>query len=380
MTQDSNQVRSSFLAAATALLALGIQGCAPGENLSLASSSESLHGPPAVRAFTFRYEATIAGVPESAKTVFLWLPFPPDTEDQTVHSMHVDAPFPYEIVTESRYGNRALRFDVPPGTERATVVVSVEIERRERIRRPGQARPLLTVPGNGVSGESRATIEALAPERWLESDRLIPVDETIRAWAQESVGEAETDIQKVRAIYDYAIENLKYDKRGDGWGRGDIYWACDAKRGNCTDFHALVIGYSRALGIPARFEMGFPVPPDRGEGEIDGYHCWAQLYVQGHGWLPVDASQAFKYPERREYFFGAHDENRILFTYGRDLSFPGMEGEPLNDVIYPYAEVDGRSHEDLEKRFSYRDLERSPARAEGRATPLAPSPAQRAPS
>jgi len=33
----------------------------------------------------------------------------------------------------------------------------------------------------------------------------------------------------------------------------------------------------------------------------------------------VDASEAWKNAAKREYFFGAHDTNRVFFTYGRDI-------------------------------------------------------------
>jgi len=143
-------------------------------------------------------------------------------------------------------------------------------------------------------------------------------------------------------------------------GEGDLRpcrQACDQKRGNCTDFHAVFVGFNRALGIPARFEIGFPIPPDRGEGEIGGYHCWAQFHTRDYGWIPVDASEASRHPDNREYFFGAHDENRLLFSVGRDLVFPGMTGEPLNFFVYPYVEVDGEPFTDVEQRFYYTDVE-----------------------
>ena len=132
--------------------------------------------------------------------------------------------------------------------------------------------------------------------RWLQPDRLVPIDGNIKQWAQEVVDAAgaKTDLEKARAIYNHIVATVKYDKSGQGWGRGDIYYACDARRGNCTDFHAIFIGYSRALGIPARFAIGFPLPADRGAGQISGYHCWAEVYVKGIGWVPVDASEAAK--------------------------------------------------------------------------------------
>jgi transglutaminase-like putative cysteine protease len=80
--------------------------------------------------------------------------------------------------------------------------------------------------------------------RWLEPDRLVPIDGKIKQWAKEVVDAAgaKTDLEKVRAIYNHIVATVKYDKSGQGWGRGDIYYACDARRGNCTDFHAIFIG------------------------------------------------------------------------------------------------------------------------------------------
>ena len=75
-------------------------------------------------------------------------------------------------------------------------------------------------------------------ERWLQPDRLVPLDEQIRGIAAEVTAQAETPLEKARAIYDYVVDTMVYDKSGTGWGNGDIYWACDVKTGNCTDFHA----------------------------------------------------------------------------------------------------------------------------------------------
>jgi transglutaminase-like putative cysteine protease len=150
---------------------------------------------------------------------------------------------------------------------------------------------------------------------------------------------------------------MRYDKTGEGWGRGDAVWACTSKRGNCTDFHSLFIGMMRSSGIPARFEIGFPLPDGKTEGDIGGYHCWAEFYLAGIGWVPVDASEAWKKPAKRDFFFGAHDTNRVFFTYGRDIRLsPDQKGDPLNYFIYPYAETNGQPVKNLQTHFSFRDV------------------------
>ena len=70
----------------------------------------------------------------------------------------------------------------------------------------------------------------------------------------------------------------------------------------------------------------------------------------------IDASEAAKNPEKREYFFGAHDENRVEFSIGRDLNLnPKPARESLNYFVYPYVEVDGKVFTSVDKSFSFRD-------------------------
>ena len=139
----------------------------------------------------------------------------------------------------------------------------------------------------------------------MRPDRLIPTDGKIKELAVEVTGSKRGTIAKAKAAYDYLFTNMRYDKTGSGWGRGDAVWACDAKRGNCTDFHSPFIGILRADGIPARFDIGFPLPENKDKGDIAGYHCWAEFYARKTGWIPVDISEAWKAKEKEDYFFGA---------------------------------------------------------------------------
>ncbi len=190
----------------------------------------------------------------------------------------------------------------------------------------------------------------------LQPDALVPVTGLpAELAAKVTRGKTET-LDKARAIYDYVFSTLRYDKTGTGWGRGDVLYACDAKKGNCTDFHSLFIAMARSQGIPARFEIGFPLPADKHSGEIAGYHCWADFYVDGKGWIPVDISEAWKHPDKRDYFFGSHDVNRVQFSMGRDLRLnPPQQGKALNYFVYPYVEVNGQEYSNVSLAFSFAD-------------------------
>ena len=165
-------------------------------------------------------------------------------------------------------------------------------------------------------------------------------------------------------IYDVVNKHMRYSKVGTGWGQGDSVWACDSGFGNCSDFHSLFISIARAEGIPAKFEMGFPLPEKRGEGEIVGYHCWAKFRPEGKDWVPVDISEANKNPRLKDYYFGNLSENRVTFTTGRDLELvPRQKGGALNFFIYPYVEVDGQmlGADQVRGKYTFRDLEESPS-------------------
>jgi len=283
------------------------------------------------RNFHLEYAATLKDLPAGAKHVDLWLPVPHDDEFQQIRNLKIESPVPYRIAVAAD-GNRILH-----ATGAVSIRLSFDATRIEHV----------------LSHRADENVS-----QYLQPDRLVPIDDKIREWAREVVDQAHahTQLEMARAIYNHVVATVKYDKTGKGWGRGDIYYACEARRGNCTDFHAIVIGYARAVGIPARFAIGFPLPADRGAGKIAGYHCWAELYIAGTGWVPVDASEAAKNPAKREYFFGAHDEDRIEFSKGRDLILtPRQQGEPLNYFVYPYAEVDGAPFAAV-LDVSYRDV------------------------
>ncbi len=309
-----------------------------------------------VRTFDLVYEAEVQHIPSGAARVDVWIPLPQDDPYQEIITQRVDSPYDCTVHTDPEYGNKILHLSLADADVRTIpITLSFRVRRREHVQPlligvPRRARDALSLPkGAGVPVPSN--------QRWLQPDRLVPLDQRIRDIAVEVTDEAETQLEKARAIYDYVVDTMVYDTSGTGWGNGDIYWACDVKTGNCTDFHALFIGLNRAVGIPATFEIGFPLPPDRSAGEIEGYHCWAQFYLDGVGWVPVDTSEANKHPDKREYFFGAHDPHRVLFTLGRDITLqPPQQGPPLNYFIYPYVEVDGQPFDHVDHRFRFEDV------------------------
>ncbi|MCB1848582.1 MAG: transglutaminase domain-containing protein [Halieaceae bacterium] len=295
------------------------------------------------RTFEFSYQL-LAGELPTGETVDIYLPLPAEHAGQRVVASSLQSNLPGEIGVEERHGNRYYR-----------------IHRPANINAPVQATLNWTVERSTVTAGSSDGASEGELARYLAPNSLVPVGHEILQPILAEIHEQRADdspAATARAIYDWVVDNMEYKKVGSGWGNGDTFWACSERYGNCTDFHALFIALARSEGIPARFEIGFPVPLERPAGDIGGYHCWVQFYLPGQGWVPIDASEAAKHPEQRELLYGTHPADRVHFTTGRDLVLSeGSAAQPLNYFIYPYVEVGGKPWRvKLDTRFSYREL------------------------
>lgn len=297
------------------------------------------------RQFTFHYAFTVKNLP-AGKKVRIWIPAAQSDRYQQVKVVSAKGDAPLTKTTESKFGNEIYFAEIEKAAQpELHFEVEYDVVRHERI---ALSSPMRLV-GVALPRKER--------EQYLQPDALVPVT-GLPADLAIKVTAGKTDpLDKARAIYDYVFTTLKYDKTGTGWGHGDVLYACDAKKGNCTDFHSLFIAMARSQGIPVRFEVGFPLPPDKHSAEIAGYHCWSDFYIDGKGWIPVDISEAWKHPEKRDYFFGAHDVNRVQFSMGRDLKLnPVQDGKALNYFVYPYVEVDGQEYSNVSLAFSFADV------------------------
>ncbi|HYM77391.1 MAG TPA: transglutaminase-like domain-containing protein [Candidatus Dormibacteraeota bacterium] len=296
------------------------------------------------RHFTFHYAFTVKNVP-SGRKVRVWIPAAQTDAYQEVKIVSTKGNLPLKKERESKYDNEVYFAETnnAPAAE-LHFDIEYDITRRERVAL------------NPAPRLATAALTTKERQEDLQADALVPVTGLPAELAAKVTQGKTQPLDKAHAIYDYVFTTMKYDKTGTGWGHGDVLYACDAKKGNCTDFHSLFIAMARSQGIPARFEIGFPLPPDQHSSEIAGYHCWSDFYIEGKGWIPVDISEAWKHPEKREYFFGSHDANRVQFSMGRDLKLsPAQDGKPLNYFVYPYVEVDGQEYPNVSLAFSFAD-------------------------
>ena len=294
---------------------------------------------PSERSFRFHYAVTITALqPKSQARI--WIPIAKSNAHQQVKVIQTNLPAEPQVTVEKTFGNKVFYFEAA-ANENGEIPLEVvyEITRSE------------VTPETGHASEKRNR------ELFLQANRLVPIGGKPFELFIGGNKPAGDPLSIARELYDKVDTHVKYDKPASGnWGRGDAVCVCDSKYGNCTDFHSLFISLCRSINIPAKFEIGFPIPERKGSGDVDGYHCWAWFARNGH-WVPVDISEADKHPELKDYYFGNLSADRVLFTTGRDLQLdPAPQFGPVNFLIYPHIEVDGTLHSNFSKRFRYEDI------------------------
>ncbi len=268
--------------------------------------------------FDFLYMATLPEITEPAR---MWLPLPTSDAFQTVEVSSMEIPGKSQILKDQEYGNQVLFVNLDKKDSNKNIELLFHVR---RIEKDAYVEP------------------QTASEKYLEPNRLVPLNEDFKSIAEKVVKGKNGDLVRARALYDYVIDNMSYIRNGEGWGNGDATYACNVKTGNCTDFHSYFIALSRSISIPARFSIGASIPSSRNEGGIHSYHCGAEFYAEGK-WWPVDISEADKYSNLASYFFGRHPANRIELSRGRDLVVePGPVTGPINFLAFPVLEIGGK--------------------------------------
>lgn len=323
------------------------------------------------REFSFTYSVNLE--PSQNKKIELWLPVPITNEVQTISNLVIDSDgLSFEIKEEKKYNNKYVYIYSNFGTTvNKTINMTFDVKRLEH---------------------QNVNYENVNPSDYLSSSMLVPVG----TYFSKSIKDNSLDKDDMRGVYDYILKGMHYGKPksvdnkyyNDPWlseegkygnrnvsraqvlalyqfaeqtkgnytfGNGNSYYACDIGVGNCTDYHSYFISLSRTLKIPARFHMGFPIPEGK-EGKVGGYHCWADYYIEGEGWYPVDISEADKDKSKKDYFFGTVDESRVEMMKGRDFILEGYNGGKVNLFIYPILEINDKESSVFLKTFNYKNL------------------------
>ena len=153
-------------------------------------------------------------------------------------SIHV--PSILHINADHQYGNRIGYFETSvPDDGNVSFSISYQVKRLE-------------------ASQDGQTIDDATKMRFLQKNNMVPITgKPLELIGDRQLGDKPTNVG--RHLYEIVEQFMTYDKTNPGYGNGDVLWACNSKTGNCTDFHSLFISLARSQGLPARFEIGFPL-------------------------------------------------------------------------------------------------------------------------
>jgi transglutaminase-like putative cysteine protease len=304
----------------------------------------------AERSFRFQYTTTVREEQSKEGAVQVWVPLPQNTEQQVIGPLAVQSPLPWSEAIEKRGNNRMLYVQVPQGSPSVSIDVQYDVLRkRQHVERPSE------------DADYGADFDPKKLNAWLSPNANVPTDGFIAQQARAVTNRREPPVVRARKLFDYLMNTLEYDWAGCTPDRihelGNLAQACDLRKGTCTEFHGLYVGYARAMGIPAKFMFGFNVPDDKEDSVVGGYHCWAEIYLPVVGWFPIDVSEAVKarakqHPQAAvDFYFGGADCHRVHMTNGRDVVLePRQPGGLVDKFIFSYAM---RGTEKLDPELSF---------------------------
>ena len=114
-------------------------------------------------------------------------------------------------------------------------------------------------------------------------------------------------IAQAKAIYDYLHRELAY---------GRPCRIVGGTKPNCATYAAMFFILCQRTGIPARRCAGFVFSPSKENEQATSVsgHNWAEFYVEGIGWIPVDPTMGDKADVRKQYYLGNIDNGRLCIS------------------------------------------------------------------
>ena len=84
-----------------------------------------------------------------------------------------------------------------------------------------------------------------------------------------------------------------------------LYFLQESKQGYCMHFASAAVLLLRSWGVPARYVSGYLALPDQAVNGIisvpdSSAHAWAEFYVDGLGWVPIEATPGYEELARPE--------------------------------------------------------------------------------
>ncbi|MGB0660688.1 MAG: transglutaminase family protein [Mangrovicoccus sp.] len=212
-------------------------------------------------------------------------------------------------------GDLITTLSVPGPVEKVSITVTGEVETRDT---------------NGVLRNHK---EKTPPLTYLVGTRFIRSDAAIKALAADAVDgiDKKNSLDRAHALSAAVAAAVKYTP-GSTNSDTTAAEAVEAGEGVCQDHAHVLISAAQVLDMPARYVAGYMYSTleDTGEstdeeGEVfsEASHAWAEIWVEGLGWVGFDPSNEC-----------CPDERYVRLCSGRDA----FDAAPLRGMAVGFGD------------------------------------------
>lgn len=182
-----------------------------------------------------------------------------------------------EVEFDDQHANRVQLASLEPGRSELTIICEGEVDVRDMA---------------GIVGPH----SGFAP-LWLfrRATALTRPGPLIRKLAKAVPDPGAGDIQRLHALAEIVRGAVTYQTGRTGT-QTSAEEAVEAGAGVCQDHAHIFLSAARLLGYPARYAGGYLMMDDR--VDQDAGHAWAEVHVEGLGWVGFDVSNAISPDER----------------------------------------------------------------------------------
>ena len=263
---------------------------------------------------------------ETPNTFFLRIPLPQRTETQRTVTVNSVSPAPF---VPSYQGASIYRF------------YNVDSNRKIQIRQEySVSRSQVETSVNASSFKQQAPNNPLLYAAYTEADSFLPADDAaVKTICKQIVGNETNPYNKAKRIYTFLTSEIQVRESSATDAGKSILAALEEKTGGAYDLALLFCTLSRAAGVPAIPTAGLLV--DQNKKAV--LHWWAEFYLNGFGWIPVDPALAAGIPfdtgiaGKEGWYFGNLDAYHIAFSRGYQHQAPMLPNGKTTEKVRSYA-------------------------------------------
>ena len=317
---------------------------------------------------------------DRSKDLKLWVPIPREWDSQKAVKIISIQPEPHARYVDPEYGNPMLFWDFSKEPEKPSYKVHLKY-RLERYEVYTDIDPNRIGPYNKTNKDYIL---------FTQSTNTISITDRVKELAKIAVGDEKNPYLQAKQIFEFVRKKMYYN----GWWQNrlkigtsirgilespliDQKTGEDYYFGSCIDLSTFFVSMCRSVGIPTRnvfawwdrqdiesvgtriergdeptsirierFGESIYKPVDLSVNALAissgprglGIHAWAEIYLPGYGWIPVDPTY--------EGFGHSYNNKVVIISKGCDIQIhphaPNKGNESYGDPLFPLQE--GRIH------------------------------------